>query len=193
MNLKFSLLLALLAISTWLKPKVEANTGLDAIKKHFEYAKSHLSGYQMENINDLKAEISDASGNELDYPFIVVSDEALEKGIAKFLLHKKGLYSDESSDENGLAKFRADYNKLIASTCETIKLDYLVTSTVYQLEAKSDVKFLETITNKSPELSNWIQNAGLCLMLSRQSNLHELIDRAYDTVILYDYSQLNKI
>lgn len=181
MNLKFFLVVTYLGIITVPKSNVEASKGLDAIKSHLGYAQSQLSNNQMENINDLKAEICDASGSELDYPFVVASDEALKKGITRFLLQKKGSYSGESSDENGLARFRNDYNTLIISTCETIRLDCLVTSIVYQLEAKSNEKFAEVI-KEDPELSNWIRNAGLCVMLSRQSN--SLIDRAYESYII---------
>lgn len=178
MNLKFVSLVAFLGIINMPRTLVEASKGLDAIKKHFDYALSHLNANQMDNINDLKAEISDAIGAQFDYPFIVVSDEILEKSIAKFLQQKKGLYSDESSDENGLAKLRNDFNTLITSTCETIKLDCLVTNTVYQLEAESNEKFVEVIRG-DPKLSDWIHNSGLCLFLSRQIR-STTMDKAYE-------------
>lgn len=189
MNLKIVLLVAFLGTINMPGAPVEASKGLDAIKEHYNYALSHLSTDQMDNINDLKAEICDAIGIEFDYPFIVIPDEILEKSIAKFLQQKKGLYSNESSDENGLAKFRNDFDTLFTSTCETIRLDCLVTNTVYQLEAKSNEKFVEVLRG-DPNLWNWIQNSGLCLFLSRQTS--STIAKSYERFVTHSWTNYHQ-
>lgn len=96
---------------------------------------------------------------------ITIPDKALEFSISKVLVQRHGQYSPDSEDkENGLTRFRKDYDTFIMKPCNKGQTDVAVAVKYFRSESMIDPNLTRIVKSK-PVLNAFLQECRLCMQL----------------------------